>query len=199
MRKSRHLTVAAVVAVVLTSTACLPSVSWSLGATHGVVVEAGAARAGLNVYRAPRQALWDVYKAVGINGVQDALWAFGKPPRFGVCVNGVCVTTDHVENKIHGWIYGDDNDLRGALTDAQKEHNCLSLTVISRGAYIKNWTRKNVGCYTGSLSRPASTRSLPDGTSVDVVEGEEPLLPNGTTEATPADDYIPVDYYQTAP
>lgn len=131
-----------------------PRITYQLGTTHGVVYEAGAARASMNVYRSPRAVLMDVWKANGIGGVESTLWAFGRPPRFSICRFGVCYTTDIVANKVHGWIYGDPWDLKGALFDAQNAHNCLALTIISSEVYNKNWTHKGMPVATSAACQP---------------------------------------------
>lgn len=144
---------AAVVALlVVSATACGPVITWRAGRTHGAVVETGAARGGINIYRVPRSKLYDVYRAAGIDGVQDAMWAFGKPPVVKIPMGGGnSVGVGVLDSKFHGYIYGDDADLRGALLDAQSNRDCLSITIISHGVYIKNWTHKSVGCELGSL------------------------------------------------
>lgn len=193
---------AAVVAAALcfATTACqptAPSISWRLGATHGVVYESGASRASMNVFRSPRNALMEVWKVGGINLVQDAMWHFGQPPRFAACAYGVCLDTDFVAGAISGWIYGDDWDLKGALFDAQNNRDCLALTLISHGAYIKNWTHKGVGCSLGSL--PTGTREAPSpaelGLEQTTVAGAEALDPSdwrpGMPEPGPAEPTPP--------
>lgn len=193
MHRMRCLALAAVLVIpALATTSCGPTIAWSNGKTHGLVVETGAARAGVNIYRAPRKALYQVWQAGGIELVQDALWHFGQPPKFSVCpADMACLTSKQVADRIHGWIYGDPWDLKGALLDAQRETNCLSLTLVSRFSYIKNWTRKNVGCRIGSLP------GAPAG--VSGVDTDPPLIPNGESEPLPADDHLPSDYLQPAP
>lgn len=189
----RHLlrAVAALLAftgLAFTTTACNPAIDWQMGSTHGVIYEAGALRGSMNVYRVPRSLLMKVWNGGGMQPVMDSMWQFGRPPRFSMCAFGkVCYSTDIVASKIHGWIYGDPWDLKGALFDAQANYDCLALTIISGGAYNKNWTHKGIGCYLGSL--PSTTRSLaqadtpqPPASGVETVEGAEPLDPN---------DYVP--------
>jgi hypothetical protein len=136
---------------VMGMTSCKTSVSWRLGRTHGVIVEKTAVRASLAIYRTPRSVLYQLYRQGGTKAAQDALWRYGQPPVASVSVNGIGVSTQVLNHKMHGYIYGDAADFRGALIDAEKNHDCLALTLISHGAYIKNWTHKEVGCRTGSL------------------------------------------------
>jgi hypothetical protein len=72
----------------LLATACGPNlfIGWRLGTTHGVVIEPTVGRAGLNIYRAPRNALYQIYKAAGIQTTEDILWHYGQPPTFTLCV-----------------------------------------------------------------------------------------------------------------
>ncbi|QXC62301.1 hypothetical protein KSP35_05715 [Aquihabitans sp. G128] len=179
-RPARHLVtlVAAAAVLSVSATACLPTpaVTWKLGDTHGVVIETGAQRGSLNIYRSPRSALMQAWKLFGIDGVMAGMWAYGKAPRFSICAFAVCLDQTDVNNKIHGWIYGDPWDLKGALFDAQNNYNCLALTIISHGVYNKNWTNKSVGCRLGSVDSTANRAATePAGRgSVLVVEGGEP-------------------------
>lgn len=142
---------AAGLAVVLLLTSC--QISWELHKTHGVIVEPGAARASVGVWREPSRVLYDIYSGNGIDMVQDILCYSGKFPVPHVEVGSVGITANVLQPKWCGYVYGDDNDLRGALVDAQagSRDDCLALTLISSGAYIKNWTHKSGGCRTGSL------------------------------------------------
>lgn len=154
MKRSRPIRVLLVVAAAFSMVAGLSgcNITWRAGTTHGAVFETGAARGSINIYRSPRSKLYDVYKVAGVNGVQDALWAVGRPPVVRIPLGGGdSVGVDYLASKFHGYIYGDDSDLRGALLDAQSSRDCLSLTIISRGVYNKNWTHKSVGCQLGSL------------------------------------------------
>ncbi|MGN6695941.1 MAG: hypothetical protein ACTHN0_17320 [Aquihabitans sp.] len=148
----RLLAVGLISLIALTGlTSCKTSVSWKLGRTHGAVIEKTAARASLAIYRKPRSLLYQLYRNGGTKAAQDAIWQFGQPPVASIYVNGIGFSTQVLNQKMHGYIYGDAADFRGALLDAQDNHDCLALTLISRGAYIKNWTHKAVGCQMGSL------------------------------------------------
>ncbi len=153
-RTTRHLPLPAlalcVAAIVVGTTAC-DSVGWKLGRTHGAIVEVGARRASLGIYRVPRSKLYDVYRAGGTRAAQDVLWAVGAPPVTSVSIDSLSLSTAALNRKMHGYIYGDAADFRGALLDAQRNRDCLALTLISQGLYIKNWTHKSVGCRLGSL------------------------------------------------
>lgn len=152
VRAPRLLAVGALSLIALLGvTGCDGSVGWKLGKTHGAIIEPGAARASLGIYRAPRHALYQVYRAGGTKAAQDVLWAVGAPPVVTVSVKGVSLSSAALNRKMHGYIYGDPADFRGALVDAERANDCLALTLISRGAYIKNWTHKGVSCRTGSL------------------------------------------------
>ena len=136
---------------VMGMTGCKTSVSWKLGKTHGAVVEKTAARASLAIYRVPRHALYEVQAEHGTKAAQDVLWHFGQPPVASIYVNGIGLSSQLLNQKMRGYIYGDAADFRGALIDAERNRDCLALTLISRGAYIKNWTHKGVGCQLGSF------------------------------------------------
>lgn len=146
----RLVSLCACLGVVVGASGC--AITWRAGTTHGAVYEVGAVRGSINIYRAPRSKLYDVYKKTGIDGVQDVVWALGRPPIVKVPLGGGdSVGVDYLASKFRGYIYGDDADLRGALLDAQSHRDCLSLTLVSRGVYNKNWTHKSVGCRLGSL------------------------------------------------
>lgn len=152
-RVRRAALAGAVIAVTVLATACRPF-AWTSGTTHGPVVELGASRAGINVYRLPTEALYQVYRAGGIDLVQDMLWQHGRPPLVRVPLGGGnAVSVDWLQAKFHGFIYGDDDDLAGAVRDAHDDGDCLSLTLISHGLYNKNWTHKSVGCKRGGFPR----------------------------------------------
>lgn len=139
-----------VTALLFATTSC-DAVSWKLGRTHGAIIEVGAHRASLGIYRVPRRLLFQLYKGGGLKVAQDALWASGAPPVAAFSIDGVRVSTEFLNRKLHGYLYGDPADFRGALIDAERSRDCLALTLISRGLYIKNWTHKSVGCRMGSL------------------------------------------------
>ena len=92
-------------------------------------------------------------RARGVDVVQDILCAQGTFPAAAVSVGGHTIAAPDLAKRWCGYVRGDDADLRGALRDSQAKHrdDCLALTLISRGAYLKNWTHKSVGCRTGSL------------------------------------------------
>jgi hypothetical protein len=138
-------------AIAIALPAC--QLSWSVGKTHGVIVEPAAVRASVGVWRMPSRLLYSVYESNGINPVQDLLCSAGKFPTLKVSVSRFSVSSSVLKSKWCGYVYGNDADVRGALIDAQrgKADDCLALTLISRGAYIKNWTHKSSGCKTGSL------------------------------------------------
>jgi len=151
-RAPRLLAVGAISLIALLGvTGCDGSVTWRLGKTHGAIIEPTARRASLGIYRTPRHALYQVYRAGGTKAAQDVLWAFGAPPVASISVKGVSISSVALNRKMHGYIYGDAADFRGALIDAETAHDCLALTLVSQGLYIKNWTHKSVGCRTGSL------------------------------------------------
>lgn len=131
--------------------------SWRAGVTHGVIVEATAGRASLAVYRKPRRALHDLYRARGLRMVQDVIWAVGRPPVVTrtFTYHGHSVTTSFGTSTVHGWtrslIYDHPGDLRQALVDAQAHGDCLAVTLVSYGAPSGNWTHKGFGCQMGAL------------------------------------------------
>ncbi len=142
------------------TTACDPvsrDWAWKAGRTHGAIIETTAGRASLGIYRVPRRALHDVYRAMGIRTVQDAIWSVGQPPAFTktFTFRGRSITTSFgtaaLRNKAHSLIYGDAADLRGALLEAQAHRDCLALTLVSYGKPTSNWTHKQVGCQMGAL------------------------------------------------
>ena len=154
------LTVLIGVTAASSMTACDPvsrDWSWKAGKTHGAIIETTAGRASLGIYRVPRKALHDVYKALGIRKVQDAIWAVGQPPSFTrtFTFRGRSITTSFgtriLRNKAHSLIYSNPNDLRGALAEAQANRDCLALTLLSYGKPTSNWTHKQVGCQMGAL------------------------------------------------
>lgn len=153
---------------------CNLTIGWSLGATHGVVIETGAARAGMNIYRVPTEALHTIYEAADINLVQDLLWEFGAPPIVTFCFQDKCISTEFINDRIHGWIYDDDNDLRVALIDAHDGGRCLSLTLISGGLYIKNWTHKAIGCWDGWIPGPDARGVAPTSSGNSQIGDEDP-------------------------
>jgi hypothetical protein len=128
-------------------------ISWSLGATHGAIVEPSAARASVGIWRAPTRLLHELYEGGGIDLVQDILCDQAAFPPLKLTVGKTSISANVLKARWCGYVYGDDADLRGALVDAQRgsRDDCLALTLISRGAYIKNWTHKSGGCKTGSL------------------------------------------------
>jgi hypothetical protein len=154
------------------------------------------------IYRAPSDALYHFMVGPGgTKGAQDVIWAVAKPPVINFCTNDVtCIGAVYMLSKMHGWIYGDANDIRGAILDSHRENNCLALTLISRGAYIKNWTRKNAGCFQGTLSTAAATMTV-DG-ELAATDGELEIVNGHATYSTewaeplPADEYLPIDYRQ---
>jgi hypothetical protein len=136
------------------------------------------------IYRAPSDALYHFMVGPGgTKGAQDVIWAVAKPPVINFCTNDVtCIGAVYMLSKMHGWIYGDANDIRGAILDSHRENNCLALTLISRGAYIKSWTRKN-----GELAATDGELEIVNGHATYSTEWAEPL---------PADEYLPIDYRQ---
>ncbi len=128
-------------------------ISWRVGATHGAIIEAPAARASVGIWRVPTRALADLERSKGIDFVQDVLCAAGKFPAVTVGIGSRSISADVLGARWCGYVRGDDADLRGALRDSQEGHRdeCLALTLVSHGAYLKNWTHKAVGCRTGSL------------------------------------------------
>jgi hypothetical protein len=150
-RRAPAVAAACACVLVLLLPAC--RISWSLGATHGAIIEPSAGRANIGVWRAPSRVLYDVFEAGGIDPVQDLLCHAGRFPTVRVAVGKLSISSNVLQDKWCGYVYGDDADLRGALIDAQRgrRDDCLALTLISRGAYIKNWTHKDAGCKTGAL------------------------------------------------
>ncbi len=142
----------AVVAAALALSLSACQITWSLGTTHGAIVEPGAARASVGIWRVPTRVLHSVLESKGIDLVQDLLCSQGRFPAVRLAVGDRSVSSNVLQSRWCGYVYGDDADLRGALIDAQNgRDNCLALTLISRGAYLKNWTHKSDGCKTGSL------------------------------------------------
>jgi hypothetical protein len=150
-RARRALAAALAVFLVAGLGAC--HITWHLGSTHGAIIETSAARASIGIWRAPTRLLADIERAQGVNRVQQILCAAGNFPAIPLGVGGRSISAATVKKKWCGYVNGDDGDLRGALRDAQegKKDDCLALTLISSGAYIKNWTHKSAGCKTGSL------------------------------------------------
>lgn len=146
----RRLMLLSAAALALGLSAC--NITWTAGKTHGAIIETSAARASIGIWRAPTRVLYDVYGSAGITTVQDILCAHGTFPTLRLAVGKRSVSSDALKKKWCGYVRGDGADLRGALIDAQRQRdNCLALTLISSGAYIKNWTHKSAGCKTGSL------------------------------------------------
>ncbi|MEZ5181235.1 MAG: hypothetical protein R2702_05090 [Acidimicrobiales bacterium] len=150
-RPTRRLAVALAVLCCVGLGAC--QISWRLGTTHGAIVEPGAARASIGIWRAPTRLLADLEQSRGVDLVQDILCASGRFPVVALEVGGRGLSVDVLKARWCGYVYGDDSDLRSALRDAQRGRtdDCLALTLISGGAYRANWTHKSVGCRTGSL------------------------------------------------
>jgi hypothetical protein len=151
-RARRGAVVLAALAIVLAVPAC--QISWKVGATHGAIIEPAAARASVGIWRAPTRLLHQVYEGGGIDVVQDILCSQATFPALRLAVGSTSISANVLQAKWCGYVYGDDADLRGALVDAQRgsRDDCLALTLISSGAYLKNWTHKSGGCKTGSLS-----------------------------------------------
>jgi len=150
-RTRRILGLSAVsILVTIGVTSCDGAVAWKLGKTHGAIIEPVARRASLGIYREPSRALYKAYKRSGTKAAQDILWAVGEPPVASISVDGLSISTAVLNRKMKGYVYGDAADFRGALIDAHVADDCLALTLISQGLYIKNWTHKDVGCRTGS-------------------------------------------------
>lgn len=150
--RGRHRAVALLALVIaLVVPAC--RISWTLGATHGAIIEPTAARASVGIWRAPTRLLHQVYEGGGIDVVQDVLCSQATFPALRLAVGSASISANVLQSKWCGYVYGDDADLRGALVDAQRgsRDDCLALTLISNGAYLKNWTHKSAGCKTGSL------------------------------------------------
>ncbi|MCU1497764.1 MAG: hypothetical protein JWM47_1717 [Acidimicrobiales bacterium] len=188
-RRTVLLTLALALTALLALPACQrpPTMHWRLGRTHGAVLESGAARAGVNIYRKPTRAIHRQLRRNGINAAQNYMWSYGRTLRFSVCFPGLpCIGQGTASRKIKGWIYGDDADLRGAIIDAYEHGDCLSLTLMSHGSYVKNWTHKRVGCREGSMPSP---QAAADGQPAPDV----PLLPDGAMEPPDPHDHIPAD------
>lgn len=152
VRPAARLVVGALsVLLVLGLGAC--HVSWRVGATHGAILEPSAARASVGIWRAPTRLLADLERSKGIRVVQDILCASGRFPAISLSIGGRSVSSRFLSERWCGYVRGDAADLRGALRDAQagSRDECLALTLISHGAYLKNWTHKAGGCRTGSL------------------------------------------------
>ena len=132
---------------------------WTLGKTHGVIIETTAGRASLAVYRVPSDALYKVMQATNIQTVEDLLWNYGRPPEikrtFSFDGRSITVSfgvgTTALRLFAHQVIYDRDSDLEGAMRDSHREHNCLAVTLISYGIPEVNWTRKSVGCNDGGV------------------------------------------------
>lgn len=143
----------AVVALALVASLGLAGchISWQLRATHGAIIEPAAGRASVGIYRAPTRALGALLSAKGTDVVQDVLCASGRFPVLSLRVGRASVSADLLTRRWCGYVHGDDADLRGALREARAQRDCLALTLISNGLYIKNWTHKSTGCKEGSL------------------------------------------------
>lgn len=150
-RRARARLGALAVALALIASAC--HITWSAGTTHGAIIETTAGRASVGIWRAPTRLLADLERSKGIDLVQDVLCASGRFPAVTLKVGDTSITADVLGARWCGYVRGDDADLRGALRDSQAggRDDCLALTLVSRGAYLKNWTHKDVGCRTGSL------------------------------------------------
>lgn len=151
-RRARFAGLALCVAIVaVTSTAC--QISWSAGKTHGAIIEPTAARASVGIWRAPTRLLYGVQRGMGVNKVQQYLCDYGHFPAVTIAVGSRSMSADVISHRWCGYVNGDDADLRGALDDAQagSRDDCLALTLISHGMYIKNWTHKSGGCRTGAI------------------------------------------------
>jgi hypothetical protein len=151
MKAWKARTLVAAVAIVASLAGC--QITWELEKTHGVIVEPGAVRASVGIWREPTRVLYDIYRNDSLETVKYLLCYSGNFPVPSVHVGSYGITANVLQPKWCGYVYGDDNDLRGALTDAQSgsADDCLALTLISSGAYIKNWTHKSGGCKQGSI------------------------------------------------
>lgn len=143
---------AALLVTTLLCAAC--NINWQVNRNFGTAIEPGAVRASINIYRVPRKLLYVVYQEKGIRPVQDLIYASGTGPLTkisGFCVANVCLQSGFLRSVFHGLVYDRPGDLSTALVDAQRNLDCLALTLISYGAYEPNWTHKSVGCQIGDL------------------------------------------------
>ncbi len=143
---------ALLLAVVLLASAC--QIDWQQNKNFGVVIEPGAARASMAIYRAPRKLLYTIYQQKGIRPVQDIIYASGNGPltkMSGFCVANACYQSGFLRDEFHELVYGRTGDLTEALVNAQQSLDCLDLTIISGGLYTPNWTHKSVGCIIGEV------------------------------------------------
>ena len=143
----------AVLALGLSAAAC--SWTWTNGVNYGVVIEPGAARANVEIYRAARRALHDLMYSDGIGTAADALYASAKGPLDKVpelCVSDVCLGASTLHSLAHHIIYDNLGDLQNAIIDATSNTDCLAVTLISYGIITENWTHKGVGCIIGQIT-----------------------------------------------
>ena len=160
-RRSLAVALAALIALGAAglTTGCRPRthISWQLGVTHGVIVEATAGRASLGIYRVPTEGLYGLYRWGGIRKAQDAVWSSGEPPTYTrtFSYRGRSITTSFgtraLRNATHSLLYDHTSDFRSALEDAKAAHSCLALTLVSYGRPTHNWTHKQTGCRDGAI------------------------------------------------
>lgn len=163
-RRRSVVVATAFLALISTSaaTACDPvsrDWAWTMGKTHGAIIETTAGRGSLGIYRVPTRLLHLVLTHGGIKDVQDAIWKYGKPPalkktfryrnlsytvEFGFTTSALRLATRKL-------IYDDPKDLESALRETRRGDSCLAITLISYGKPDSNWTFKNVGCQDGSF------------------------------------------------
>ncbi len=132
---------------------------WTLGTTHGAIIETTAGRASLGIYRVPSKDLYLLYDGGGLKVMQDVLWNYGKPPELKktFTFEGKSVTisfgfgTAALRQAAHNIVYDHDSDLADAVRNAHHDANCLAITLISYGKPTVNWTNKSVGCKAGSV------------------------------------------------
>ena len=170
MTTRRRIVAAIILTLALTAqTGCVRMI-WSNGKTHGVGVETKALpptlRVNFLVYRAPTDALYQVYRKAGIGFTQDVMWSFGQPPRVTVykrCYARYCfaIGEDLFSSRVRSYIYDDPADLRTALIEAAAQRSCLALTLFSNGSTRPNWTKKSSGCRTGSIPGAVSPAAAP--------------------------------------
>ena len=131
---------------------------WTLGKTHGVIIETTAGRASLGIYRAPTDGLHLVLIRTDIATVKEVLWKYGKPPEIKktFTYGGSSITVSFGPATVasralaHRVIFDHTEDLRSAIKDSYATRECLAVTLISYGVPTINWTKKAVGCKDGA-------------------------------------------------
>lgn len=132
---------------------------WTMGKTHGLIIETTAVRASLGIYHAPTRGIYDVYRGGGIHAAESIIWHFGEPPSIkkSFTIRGHRFTisfgpfTTAAKVAVHDVIFHREGDLSDAIRNAHAHDNCLAVTLLSGGKPVINWTNKSVGCREGKI------------------------------------------------